>query len=50
MEIRERKVTVREIAEGYVDSDEQGVRGFGGRLDIRPQYQREFIYGKEQGE
>ena len=48
MEIRERKVTVREIAEGYIDSNVEGVRGFGGRLDIRPQYQREFIYKEEQ--
>ena len=30
MEIRERKVTVRELAEGYVDSDEDGVRGYSG--------------------
>lgn len=44
MKINLKRVTVRELAAGYVDSEEQGVRGFGGRLDIRPPYQREFIY------
>ena len=37
MEIRGRVVTVRELAEGYINSDVEGVRGFGGQLDIRPQ-------------
>lgn len=44
MKINLKKVTVRELTAGYVDSEEMGVRGFGGRLDIRPPYQREFIY------
>lgn len=41
-------VTVRELAEGYEDNDEDGVVGFGGQLDIRPPYQREFIYKDKQ--
>ena len=49
MTIKQIDVTVREIVDGYVDNEEQGVRGYGGRLDIRPPYQREFIYNdKEQ--
>lgn len=44
MTIKQIEVTVGEIAEGYVNNEEQGVRGYGGRLDIRPAYQREFIY------
>lgn len=44
MRIEERKVTVREVAAGYHDDAEEGVGGFGGRLDIRPPYQREFVY------
>lgn len=44
MTINEKRVTVGELTEGYVNNDEQGVRGYGGRLDIRPPYQREFIY------
>ncbi|MBQ2586663.1 MAG: HNH endonuclease [Bacteroidaceae bacterium] len=49
MTIEKREVTVREITRGYVNNDEQGVRGYNGLLDIRPPYQREFIYNdKEQ--
>lgn len=48
MEIKERKVTVREVAEKYSNNDEEGVRGYNNRLDIRPKYQREFIYKDEQ--
>jgi len=49
MTIKKMKVTVGEITKGYVNNDEQGVRGYGGLLDIRPPYQREFIYNdKEQ--
>jgi hypothetical protein len=38
------EITVRDIVNGYVDSAEEGVVGYGGLLDIRPKYQREFIY------
>lgn len=49
MTIKQIEVTVGQIAEGYINNDEQGVRGYGGKLDIRPPYQREFIYNdKEQ--
>ena len=47
MEIELRKITVRELAAGYQDNEELGVRGFGGKLDIRPPYQREFIYDEK---
>ncbi|MEM0518823.1 GmrSD restriction endonuclease domain-containing protein [Aequorivita flava] len=48
MNIELKKITVRELAEGYQDNDEAGVVGYGGRLDIRPPYQREFIYKDKQ--
>ena len=49
MTIKQISVTVGEITQGYVNNDEQGVRGYDGLLDIRPPYQREFIYNdKEQ--
>lgn len=49
MTIKQIEVTVGEIVNGYVNDDERGVRGYGGLLDIRPPYQREFIYNdKEQ--
>ena len=49
MTIEQIEVTIRDIVKGYVNNDELGVRGYDGRLDIRPPYQREFIYNdKEQ--
>ena len=44
MKIELKKITVRDVAEGYVDNAEDGVFGYDGKLDIRPPYQREFIY------
>jgi hypothetical protein len=41
------EITVRQAAEGYVDSAEEGVVGYGGLLDIRPKYQREFVYDEK---
>lgn len=48
MIIKERKVTVGEVAEGYFNDAEEGVTGYNDRLNIRPKYQREFIYKDEQ--
>lgn len=48
MLIELKEITVGELAEGYKDNAEQGVFGFGGKLDIRPPYQREFIYKDKQ--
>ena len=48
MTIKEIKVKVGEITKDYVNNDEQGVRGYGGLLDIRPPYQREFIYNEKE--
>ena len=48
MKIELKEVTVRELAEGYEDNAEGGVTGYGGKLDIRPPYQREFIYKDKQ--
>lgn len=44
MKIELHKIKVREVVEGYKDNAEEGVVGFGGKLDIRPKYQREFVY------
>jgi len=48
MKIQLKEITVRQLAEGYEDKNEEGVVGFGGKLDIRPPYQREFIYKDKQ--
>lgn len=44
MKIDLHRVTVREIVRDYKDSAELGVTAFGGKLDVRPKYQREFVY------
>ena len=48
MKVEPRELTVREVAAGYIDSAEEGVVGFGGKLNIRPKYQREFVYGEKE--
>ena len=47
MNIELHEITVRDVAEHYVDNAEEGVVGYGGKLNIRPKYQREFIYDSE---
>lgn len=48
MKIELKEITVRDLTDGYQDNEENGVVGFGGKLDIRPPYQREFIYKDKQ--
>lgn len=48
MNIKLKEITVRELTKGYEDNEESGVIGYGGKLDIRPPYQREFIYKDKQ--
>lgn len=48
MKIDLRRIKVRDLVEGYEDNDEQGVRAYGGKLDVRPPYQREFVYKDKQ--
>ena len=48
MKIELKEITVRDLADKYKDNAEGGVIGYGGKLDIRPPYQREFIYKDKQ--
>lgn len=48
MEVKPKVVTIRELTEGYFNDDEEGVVGYDERLDIRPRYQREFVYKPKQ--
>ncbi|WP_107687469.1 GmrSD restriction endonuclease domain-containing protein [Neisseria wadsworthii] len=48
MKIELKQITVRDLVEGYQDSAESGVRAYGGLLDVRPPYQREFVYKDKQ--
>ena len=51
MHINELKnVTIADIVKDYVDNSEndEGISGFGGNLNIRPKYQRNYVYNSEQ--
>lgn len=48
MKIELHKITIREVIAGYKDSAEEGVVAYDGKLDIRPKYQREFVYKDKQ--
>lgn len=48
MEIDLHQITVRDLAAAYEDNDELGVRAYDGKLDVRPPYQREFVYGDKE--
>lgn len=44
MKITKKTITVRELTENYSDDGDSGVYGFNGKLCIRPEYQRSFVY------
>ncbi len=48
MKIELLKITIAQLAEGFKDDKEGGVVGYGGKLDIRPPFQREFVYKDKQ--
>lgn len=48
MKIDLQNIKVAELVDGYEDKKEEGVRGYTGRLNIRPAFQREFIYKEKQ--
>lgn len=48
MQIELHKITVRDLTNGYADNAEKGVCAYGGKLDVRPPYQREFVYKDKQ--
>ncbi|MDD4157328.1 MAG: DUF262 domain-containing protein [Candidatus Cloacimonetes bacterium] len=48
MEIKLKEIPIREVIKNYVNNNEEGVVGFDGKLNIRPKYQREFVYNDKQ--
>ncbi|MBR4453283.1 MAG: DUF262 domain-containing protein [Bacteroidales bacterium] len=46
MKIELHQIKIRELCESYQDLSiqEEGITGYRGRLNIRPKYQREFVY------
>lgn len=51
MKIELHEIAVKEVTAGFKDSAENGVIGYSGKLNIRPAFQREFVYsGKQRDE
>lgn len=50
MKIEPKQIKVRDVFESYADNGDDGVFAYGGRLAIRPPYQREFVYDSAQAE
>jgi hypothetical protein len=48
MKIQLHQIKIRDVVAKYEDHNEKGVFGYNGLLDIRPSYQREFVYKPEQ--
>lgn len=48
MKIELHRIKIQEVIDGYQDSAEEGVVAYGGKLDVRPKYQREFVYKDKQ--
>ncbi len=50
MKIELKEILIKDVTNGYLNNQEEGVVGYGGKLNIRPKYQREFIYKDKQRE
>ena len=50
MKIEDRKIKIRDLVEDYIDMGDDGVFAYGGKLTVRPSYQREFVYSDRQRE
>jgi hypothetical protein len=48
MNIELKEISIKDVVDEYVNNDEEGVIGYSGNLNIRPKYQREFVYKEEQ--
>ena len=45
--IEQKKIKVRDLISGYINDSETGqVSAYNGRLNVRPAYQREFVWDK----
>jgi len=50
MQIELKRIKIKDVVAGYKNNNEEGVIGFSGKLNIRPSYQREFVYSPKQQE
>ena len=44
MQIELKSIKIQDLVDGYVNAPDAGVKGCHGKLDIRPPYQREFLF------
>ena len=42
------EISIGKVFEGYVDSAENGIVAYNGLLNVRPAFQREFVYKDKQ--
>lgn len=50
MKITPKMIKVSDVLDGFTDNGDDGVFAYGGKLAVRPAYQREFVYDLEQAE
>ena len=50
MKIEHKLISIKDIANNFSDNSENGITGLNGLLNIRPAYQREFVYKDNQRE
>lgn len=48
MNIKLKEIQISDLIEGYENNQDEGVYGYCGKLNIRPKYQREFVYGEKE--
>ena len=48
MKIELKPIKIKDVIENYKNDEEEGVVGYKGKLNIRPKYQREFVYKDKQ--
>ena len=49
MKINETRLKIGDLIDGYYEDDATSkVTAWGGKLDVRPEYQREFVYAEKQ--
>lgn len=48
MKIQLKEIAIKDVTNKYMNDNEEGVVGYGGKLNVRPKYQREFVYKDHQ--
>lgn len=47
MIINKIQIRIKDLVDGFTDTEERGIWAYGGKLNIRPAYQREFKYSED---